>query len=428
MKRIALALAVAVALTGGWLAAPEQVIVDDVPGLEPAAAAAAMCPLRLDRTSDGKLTIGSTLVAPARITVGNAGSIHTDQSVLVDEAGGAAVQFEDLTIGGSAGAFVEFGLTGAAAATVSRGESGVTAVSCPSLIRTTSLITGGSTRNAEPLELILINPYGSDAVVSVESSSEIGADSAEELSSVVVPARSTVTRDLSTLLPLRSRLSLAITPIRGLVHAFVEGSGGGDRVVIEHVDPRSEWVTPVPRFEGQQALLVISTHSPVEVAIRVDGWSDGLRVEGAFSEVIPPRGQIELPLSELEIPLDVAQILADGPVAVSVVVEGDVGRAISPANAEPQAEWLMPGPGSAGSIAWIGVPGESDAIVEFLSLAAGGESFTVDAPAGSLTAVPLDGQIIGYSLRSDSPITVLWSVSDDTGLGLGAPTPLPGGE
>lgn len=428
MKRVLLALAVAVALTGGWLAAPETVIVEDAPGLEPAAAAAAMCPLRLDRTSDGKLTIGSTLIAPARITVGNAGSILTDQSVLVDEAGGAAVQFNELTIGGSAGAFVEFGMTGAAAATVSRGESGVTAVSCPSLIRTTSLITGGSTRNAEPLELILINPYGSDAVVSVESSSEIGADSAEELSSVVVPARSTVTRDLSTLLPLRNRLSLAITPIRGLVHAFVEGSGGGDRVIIEHVDPRSEWVTPVPRFDGQQAFLVISTHSPVEVAVRVDGWSDGVLLEGVFSEVIPPRGQIEIPLSELEIPLDVAQILADGPVGVAMVIEGDAGRAVSPANAEPQAEWLMPGPGSAGSVAWVGVPGESDAIVEFLSLSDGGQSFTVDAPAGSLTAVPLDGQVIGYSLRSDSPITVLWSVSDDTGLGLGAPTPLPGGE
>jgi hypothetical protein len=79
-------------------------------------------------------------------------------------------------------------------------------------------------------------------------------------------------------------------------------------------------------------------------------------------------------------------------------------------------------------VAWVGVPGDIDAVVEFLSLESGGESFPVDVPAGELVAVPLSGQLIGYSLRSNNPITVLWSVSDDTGIGLGAPTPVPGGE
>ncbi|MEX2423636.1 MAG: DUF5719 family protein [Acidimicrobiia bacterium] len=428
MTRIILAIAVVAALVGGWVVAPLPTVGVDTPGLEPAAAAAALCPVRIDRTVDGKLTVGSTLASPARVTVGNAGAVATDQIVEVGDAGGAAVDFDDLIAGGTAGAFVEFGVTTAAAATVSRGDAGVAAVACPSLLRTTSVITGASTRNGESLELILVNPYGADAVVAVESSSEIGADSAEELASVVVPARSTVTRDLATLLPLRNRLSLAITPIRGLVHAFVEGGGRGDRVLIEHVDPASEWISPIPRVDGLAATLVVSSVSPVDVAMRVDGWSDGVFVEGVHNEVIPPRGQIEIPLAVIDVPLQIARILADGPIGVSLVLEGDAGRAATPVNREAVPEWLMPGPGSAGSIAWIGVDGDSDAVVEFLSLDDNGESFTMTAAAGSVTPVPLDDQLIGYSLRADSPVTVLWSVSDDTGIGLGAPTPLPGGE
>lgn len=428
MTRIVLAVAVAAAMVGAWVVAPVQTGGDAGPGLEPAAAAAALCPLRLDRTVDGKLTVGSTLIAPARITVGNAGEVAVDEVFEVGGAGGAAVNFDELIAGGTAGAFVEFGVPTASAATVSRGDAGVAAVACPALLRNTSIISGSSTRNGESLDLILVNPYGADAVVAVESSSEIGADSAEELSSVVVPARSTVTRDIATLLPLRNRLSLAITPVRGLVHAFAEGGGGGDRVLIEHVDPKSDWITPVPDFDGQSTTVVVSSVSPVEVAMRVDGWSDGNLVEGVYSEVIPPRGQIEIALADLDVPLDIARILADGPIGVSLVSEGDAGRAATPVNGEAVLEWLMPGPGSAGSTAWIGVDGENDAVIEFLSLDADGESFTVTAAGGTVTAVPLDSQLIGYSLRADSPVTVLWSVSDETGIGLGAPSPLPGGE
>lgn len=428
MSRILLAFVVTAVMALGWLSAPDRPLSDDAPGLEPAAAAAAVCPLRLDRTSDGELTIGSTIVAPARITVANAGTVATDLVVEVDEAGGAAVPFTDLTIGGSAGAFVEFGIDTAAAAGVSRGEAGVTAVSCPSLLRTTSVITGASTRNGESLELILVNPYGSDAVVAVESSSEIGPDSADELSAVVVPARSTVTRDLSTLLPLRNRLSLAISPVRGLVHAFVEGGGRGDRVVIEQAAPGGQWVTPVPAIGDQDVILVVSSVSPIEVALRIDGWSEGGLVEGLVSDTIPPRGQIEIRLADLGTPVDILHVLADGPIGASLVIEGDGGRAATPVNTEALPDWLMPGPGSTGSVAYVGNPGETDGVVDFQSLATGGQSFTIEVAAGGVTAVPLEDQVVGYALRANVPITVLWTVSDETGMGLGAPVPLRGGE
>lgn len=426
MTRSVLAMVLTVTLAVGWMSAPDRAPGDPGPRLEPAAAAAAVCPVRLDRTADGKLTVASTLISPSRVTVGSVGKVISDLVVPMDEAGGAHVQFIELISGGAEGAFVEFGVPSAAAAAVSRGDSGVTAVSCPSLIRTTSLITGASTRNGESLELILVNPYGSDAVVAVTSSSEIGSDSADQLSSVVVPARSTVTRDITTLLPLRNRLSFALSPIRGLVHAFSEGGGGGDRVVIEHVSPGSEWIAPVPVVAGQVATLVVSTASPVDVAIRIDGWFGGEYVEGVFSDSIPARGQLEIPLADL--PLEIVHVLGDGPIGVTLALEGEAGRAATPINPQALQEWLMPGPGSAGSIAWIGVPGFDDAVVEFGSLSSRAQSFTVDVPAGQVVAVPLEDQLVGYMLRSGVPITVLWTVSDETGLGLGAPTALPGGE
>lgn len=428
MSRIVLALALTGLLVAGWLATPFDPPVPDDLGLEPAAAAAAVCPVRLDRTVDGKMTVASSVIAPVRITVGSGGEVVTDLEVPVGEAGGAAVAVEDLTVAGAAGVFVEFPVPSAAAATVSRGAAGVTGATCPTLIRATSLITGASTANSESLELILVNPYGSDAVVSVESASEIGPDSADSLASVVVPARSTVTRDIATLLPLRNRLSFTLTQVRGLVHAFVEGGGRGDRVLLEHVEPRSEWISPLPRFDGATTSLVLSTASPVEVVFRLDGWVEGEFVEGVLSETIPARGQVEVALSDLGVTLDIVQVFADGPIGVSVIADGEAGRAATPANGEALLEWFMPGPGSVGSVAWIGVTGETDATIEFLSLDPDVESFTVEAPLGVLTPVPLDGQPIGYTLRADTPITVLWSVSDETGLGLGSPVPLPGGE
>jgi hypothetical protein len=426
MSRVMLAIVLSVTMAVGWISAPDRGPVDPPPRLEPAAAAAAVCPLRIDRTVDGQMTIASTVFAPSRVTVGSVGRVTTDLVVPVDEAGGASVEFIELISGGAAGAFVEFGVPAAAAASVSTGDSGVTAVSCPALIRTTSLITGASTRNGESLELILVNPYGSDAVVAVTSSSEIGSDSADQLSSVVVPARSTVTRDITTLLPLRNRLSFAISPIRGLVHAFTEGGGRGDRVLIEHVSPGSEWIAPVPSIEGQVATLVVSTASPVEVSIRVDGWSGGDFVEGVFTDSIPARGQIEIPLADFE--LDIVQVLGDGAMGVTLVLEGEAGRAATPINPQALQEWLMPGPGNFGSIVWIGSPGADDAVVEFMSLTSAALSFTVDVPAGQVIAVPLEDQLVGYTLRSGVPITVLWTVSGEPGLGLGAPTALPGGE
>jgi hypothetical protein len=273
-----------------------------------------------------------------------------------------------------------------------------------------------------------VNPYGSDAVVAVESSSEIGPDSADELSAVVVPARSTVTRDLSTLLPLRNRLSLAISPVRGLVHAFVEGGGRGDRVVIEQAAPGGQWVTPVPAIGDQDVILVVSSVSPIEVALRIDGWSEGGLVEGLVSDTIPPRGQIEIRLADLGTPVDILHVLADGPIGASLVIEGDGGRAATPVNTEALPDWLMPGPGSTGSVAYVGNPGETDGVVDFQSLATGGQSFTIEVAAGGVTAVPLEDQVVGYALRANVPITVLWTVSDETGMGLGAPVPLRGGE
>lgn len=428
MSRIVLALGLTALLVAGWLATPFDSPAPDDFGLEPAAAAAAVCPVRLDRNVDGKMTVASSVIAPVRITVGSGGEVVTDLDVPVGEAGGAAVPFEDLTVAGTAGAFVEFPVPASAAATVSRGEAGVTGASCPTLVRTTSVITGASTRNSESLELILVNPYGSDAVVSVESASEIGPDSADALASVVVPARSTVTRDIATLLPLRNRLSFTLTQVRGLVHAFVEGGGRGDRVMLEHVEPRSEWIAPLPVLDGVTTSLVVSTASPVDVVFRLDGWVDGEFVEGVLSETIPARGQVEIVLADLGATLDIVQVLADGPIGVSIVADGEAGRAATPANGEALLEWFMPGPGSAGSVAWIGVTGENDATIEFLSLDSNAESFTVQAPLGVLTPVPLDGQLIGYALRADAPITVLWSVSDDNGIGFGTPFPLPGGE
>jgi hypothetical protein len=64
MSRVMLAIVLSVTMAVGWISAPDRGPVDPPPRLEPAAAAAAVCPLRIDRTVDGQMTIASTVLLP----------------------------------------------------------------------------------------------------------------------------------------------------------------------------------------------------------------------------------------------------------------------------------------------------------------------------------------------------------------------------
>lgn len=393
---------------------------------EPAATPTVVCPVTVERSSDGTIRIGSTSVTPVRLTFAQRGEVTADLSETVGSAGGLAVPYDDLGVGGRAGALLEYVADATAAASVSTGEAGVAAADCTPLTRSTSMLVGGSTANGQSLDLLLVNPYGSDAVVEVLSASEEGLDSADELSAVTVPARSSVVADVADLLPLRNRLSMTVTATRGLVHAFLVG-GGGDRVEIEQAAPAPQWVVPVPRVEGNTATLVIATASPVDITVAVDGRADGAASADLFTGTVPARGQVEIPIPD-DPAVDLAEVFADGPVVAAIVTEGDAGRGVANAVPLAESEWLMPGAGDPGGVAWVAVPGDADATLEFRSLSESGTSFTETVPAGRTTAVRLRPQEIGYFVRADVPVAIIWSVSDDTGIGLASAVSVPVGE
>lgn len=416
MSRFVLALVLVGAMFFGWWTTPDAGVDPARELREPTTPPTAVCPITVDRVAAASVAIGATTIGDLRLTVAQGGEVASDTTVRPGDAGGVVVAADDLGLGGRSGLLVESEVTPWAASVITHGTAGVSAVGCQGLVRGPVILAGGSTRNEESLHLVLVNPYGADATAEVSSSSEAGLDSADELAVVAVPARSTVVRDVSGVLPLRSRISITVTPARGLVHAFLDGSGSGS-VAVEGVEPGGAWTIPVPTIEGAVASVVIATNSPVDVAAGVELRTPAGDVVPVFTGVVPARGQVEVVLGE-EAASGMLEIVSDGHVAAALVLEGDAGRAIAHGVAEPAPEWLLPGAGRPAGVAWVAVPGDADATIEFQSLTEGGPAFTATAAAGTTTAVELREDPTGWFARADADVAILWSIADDVDIAL----------
>jgi hypothetical protein len=145
--------------------------------------------------------------------------------------GSGALTIEEVTPSGPGVALFELAEAGGGGTVVTGSDIASMAANCSPTSRQTIALSGVSTANGRQVELVVANPYALDAIVDVATISEVGPDTASELESLVVPAGSIVVRDLSRILPLRSHLSLVITPKQGSVHAVVYevGRGATDR-------------------------------------------------------------------------------------------------------------------------------------------------------------------------------------------------------
>jgi hypothetical protein len=343
------------------------------------------------------------------------------QKVTIDPAGGASIELESLGAAGAAGVLAEMPTADAAAAIVVDGEAGTAAASCSPPITDNALVLGGSTMTGELLELVLSNPYAVPAVVSVSSSSENGDDSASEIASVLVPAGGVAVRDLAALLPLRQSLSVRLDSERGAFHAALVQRASGDVSIESAVVPGLDWWIPVMAVRNSTSRVVVATDSALPVEVQIDAYAAGAVTEAVFSGTVDARSQIDIPASELGgAPVGI-RVSSDAPVAVSVVVDGEVTRAVAPATTL-STEWILPGALS-GARLWVLNPGEVESELVLQPLSEGLPARSQIVPADSAISLRLESAGAGLLVRSSSEVALLWSYRA-AGFELAAGTPL----
>jgi hypothetical protein len=271
------------------------------------------------------------------------------------------------------------------------------------------VVLGGSTNTGETLELVLTNPYAADAVVSVSSSSEAGEDSATEIASILVPARSTVVRQLETLLTLRQSLAVRMEVQRGAIHAALIQVGSGDVAVFEGVEPAQDWWLPSLVVRDSSNRLVVANTSPVPVDVVIDTYQNGTVTEAALATTVEARSQIDLPVSEFaEGPVGL-RVSSDGPVVTGLVVDGEATRGLTPGTTL-STEWVIPGSASLGPArVWVLNPGEVEAELVLQPLLPGAAAQATTVPADTVAGISVEPGGAGYLIRSTSEVAVFWS-------------------
>jgi hypothetical protein len=405
-----------------WFIRPAPVDPSLDVGVEPAPPTYLGCIGRVERDLSSLLAIGSVVrgdMLATAVTPGEGRSV----SVPIDAAGGATLDFAEVGSAGIGGLLAELPTADAGATVVVTREDVAAAAACTPASTETLLVSGGSTATGETLDLVLTNPYAVDAVVAVGSSSESGEDSASEIASILVPARTTVVRALEPLLSLRQSLSVQLQIQSGAIHAAMIQNAKGDVAVTEAIEPGQDWWLPVLNVRDATGRLVIATDSPLAVDVVIDGYTAGSLSEAIFEGTVEPRSQIDLPISDLARAPIGLRVSATGPVVVTLVIDGENTRAVTPATTL-STEWVLPGSGSVRAAAsWIFNPGEVEAVVIIQPLSPDAPAREATVPAGAAVGVRLEPAGAGFLIRSSSEIAVFWS-GRQGGLSLATGSPL----
>jgi hypothetical protein len=406
-----------------WTQVPDRRSPDLGVGPDRAPATFVACPIVTGRDATSDALIASQI--PGRISVtASAGGVEIGASELqTDESGGAAFDIGAAVGASTVGLVADLPEGGGAVSILTTSDVVIAVTACTPPVTGELAIAGMSTASGESLDLVLANPYTNDAVVEVRTVSEAGVDSASELESVLVPARSVLSIDLARVLPLRTRLSIRIITARGVVHAAAVQSSDNERAIVEAVEPGREWFLPLPNTGTAPIVTVLPTEG-VDVDYVIDTYGESGAIEGALSGTIPADQQAVIDVGELGEGVAAIRISTTGATVVSTLIESDTLRAGTPGAPRSSAEWLVPGASGAGAVLRLANPSALDAIVVVESLADGETEESLTIPAGGTANVAVSGLGPGYVVRSDAEVFVAWSVSGEAGLGLGVGRPV----
>jgi hypothetical protein len=249
------------------LPAQEPPTPGDAPGGD--APPVAICPIVELGDRGTSISILSSVNGEGRLSSFSAGESTGAVEFRTGGSGGVTVPAGDAGAVGTAGGLVEMPSDTTAAAAVITGPETRAAESCGDAPTDIAFISGGSTISDAFFEIQLINPYAGEANVDLTVFSENGVETNEAFNSVIVPALSSISLDLTQIIPGREQISVNIEPSRGSVLAYGRQTIGAEVAMWRAVAPGQEWWLPVPPG-GATKQMIISSPEAAEIEYQVD--------------------------------------------------------------------------------------------------------------------------------------------------------------
>lgn len=416
MKRL-LSLAVAALLVGASAFLPQRVGPLGESPADIAPAPFAVCPASRVAPTDTRVSLIGSGAATEALTVFSAGETVASGEFAIPDSGAASMVVSDLA--GIASAPLLVGLTDPTAAVeatfVGEGQSAVFA--CSAGTAETVTLVGGATREGDALTVTLANPFAQSASVTIGAASEVGVESEASLESILVPARSTVTLDLTTILPGRVSLAFALTTTEGRIVATAIQRSGAATAAWTATSPASDGYVVVPELGGTTKTLVMMAPGAEDVPYQLDVYtSDGL-VEAAQEGTIPARSQIAIPVADLiGEGVGAIRVVAAAPVTAALSVTSETTRAVVHAATEPDGSWLLPAAGTFGAVTvHVFNPGVETAAVA-ITAGSGADGQQQDVAGQTMASFDLPASDSGYRVNADGAVVVVWQAEDDPGV------------
>jgi hypothetical protein len=380
----------------------------EVPGREPPPLS--ICPLLEGGGQTTEVAVLSSINGVGRLSTFSAGVETGSLDFRTGATGSVVVPASEAGAVGDSAGLIELPSDTTAAGVVISGASSLAAESCVGTSTPQAFIAGGSTASGAAFELQILNPYAGEAVVDLTVATEAGLESDTRFDAVIIPALSTVTLDLTEMIPGRATISILMETSRGSALAVGRQTTEGETAIWRAVEAGQDWWLPVP-VGGALKQMLLATPSASEVEYQVDFYGPDGFVEALESGVLPARGELRVDLAAITEASAGLRVISTGPVVPLLWMDSAAGMAATTASAVDAPLWLLPGAsGPAGGVGELVVlnSGLDDVTVTVRSLRE--QSLVRDfemAAEGVVTADLVAAN--GYRVEATGPVVVLWT-------------------
>lgn len=427
MRYLVAAVMVAVVVAAALLPTPAAVDHEAEPGRS--VPPVSICPIVGTGDRQTRVSVLSAPGGEGRFSSFAAGTETGAVDFSMGENGATSVLAGDVGAVGVTGGLIELPSDATGAGVVTSGSASIAAEACADIPTGQAFIAGGTTVTGALFEIQLINPYAGDATVDLTVTTDAGIESSDRFDAVVIPALSTITLDLSEIIPGREQVSANIETTRGSVLAYGRQTIEGETALWRAVAPAQDWWLPVPPGGGTKQMR-IATAENAEVDYQVDFYGPDGFVEGHDTGVIDPRGTVTVPLAAVTSEAAAVRVITTAPVVPALRIDSDEGLAWTTASQVDAPTWLLPGArrapdGGTGSVVILNT-GIEAVTVSITRLADSADAQEMEIAAEGVLAADLRGAN-GYRVEATGPVVALWVSSVDGAGSAAIGTPLQDG-
>ncbi|HEX6220657.1 MAG TPA: DUF5719 family protein, partial [Acidimicrobiia bacterium] len=278
---------VMIALAGAAMLLPTTEAAEPGPNPATESPPISTCPLVAGSGRSTEIAVLSSVNGQGRVSSFSSGEETGSLDFRTGSSGSVTIDAAEAGAVGTSAGLVEMPSATTAAGVLTLGETARSAESCADIPTGQAFLSGGSTAGGVAFEIQLLNPYAGEASAQLTVTTDAGIESDERFDAVRVPALSTVTLNMTEIIPGREEISVNVEITSGSALAVGRQTIEGRTALWRAVEPAQNWWLPIPEGGAtKQLLLATPTNSEVEYQIDYYG-TDGFQ-EAFEAGVISP--------------------------------------------------------------------------------------------------------------------------------------------